>query len=231
MGDPMPVPLVAINGQLPAATLDKKPLPISGRRFRLPVTLEGAQMTDTPQPEPAYATPQPRKKGTPLWVFALIALAVLGLGTCVYKGVQAFGALSERGEASVELAKTFLTDGMANADDPIYSRRIEITQENIDQLNRFFPQFGAVSDYSDAACNMQSVANTDASKSGTFTTCTLRIEAEASPGTVTVTWVREDEMWKLFGFFVNYDSNAVLMEKAEKLDALEAEREAADQTE
>lgn len=37
-------------------------------------------------------------------------------------------------------------------------------------------------------------------------------------------------MWKLFGFFVNYDSNAVLMEKAEKLDALEAEREAADQT-
>jgi hypothetical protein len=78
---------------------------------------------------------------------------------------------------------------------------------------------------------MQSVANIDASKSGTFTTCTLRIEAEASPGTVTVTWVREDEMWKLFGFYVNYDSTAVLMEKAEKLDALEAERESADQTE
>ncbi len=179
-------------------------------------------MTDTSQPEPAYTVPQSqKKKGPPLWVFGLIALAFLGLGTCVFKGVQAFGAMSERADASVELAKQFLTDGMADEGDPIYSRRLEITQEQIDKLDRFFQQFGTVTDYSDAMCNIQTSANTDPSKAGTFATCSLRIEAEHSPGTVTVSWLREDQMWKMAGFHVNFDDNTILIEKAEKLDALE----------
>ena len=90
----------------------------------------------------------------------------------------------------------------------------------VDNINRFFAQFGPVSEYSVPNCTMNTTANTDAAKSGTFATCVLQIQAEHSPGTVTVTWVREDETWKLGGFYVNFHDNSVLMDKAEKLDAL-----------
>ncbi len=183
-------------------------------------------MTDAPQPQPSYAIVEKPKKGIPLWVFGLIALAFIGLGTCIFNGVKLFGAIGERSEASVEVSKAFLTDGMPAADDPIYSRRMDLTQEKVDNINRFFAQFGPVSEYSVPNCTMNTTANTDAAKSGTFATCVLQIQAEHSPGTVTVTWVREDETWKLGGFYVNFHDNSVLMDKAEKLDALEAAGEA-----
>ena len=183
-------------------------------------------MTDS---QPTYVPQKTPKKGIPLWVFALIALGVIGLGTCVYGGVKMFGAISERSTASVEVAKAYMKDGLPAADDPIYSRRMGITQEKVDSTNRFFSQFGRVSEYSDATCNLKSSANTNAAKSGTFATCVLQIQAEHSPGTVTVTWVREDEAWKLGGFYVNFHDNSVLMDKAEKLDALEAASESSEE--
>jgi hypothetical protein len=182
-------------------------------------------MTDS---QPAYVQQPVPKKGMPRWVFALIALGVLGLGTCVYSGVKMFGAISDRSAASLEVSKAFLTDGLPDAGDPIYAKRLDITQETVDSTNRFFAQFGPVSEYSDASCNLKASANTNAAQSGTFATCVLQIQAEHSPGTVTVTWVREEETWKLGGFYVNFHDNSVLMDKAEKLDAMEAADESAD---
>ena len=76
-----------------------------------------------------------------------------------------------------------------------------------------------MSEFSDAACNVRSAANTDAAKSGTFADCTLTVVSEHSPGVVSVQWVREDEMWKIIGMNVTYSDQRVLLDKAEQADA------------
>ena len=176
-------------------------------------------MSDTTGPQPYEQSRPPRKSRKVFWIVGGLVIATVLLGTCINGGVKAFQAVSARSEATDKLVRQYFADGLPAATDPIYSRRIEITQKAVDDTNRYIRQYGAVSEFSDAACNVRSAANTDAAKSGTFADCTLTVVSEHSPGVVSVQWVREDEMWKIIGMNVTYSDQRVLLDKAEQADA------------
>jgi hypothetical protein len=163
--------------------------------------------------------PPKRKSRTLWWVLGGGLLALLVLGTCINSGVKAFKALGARGDASREMAKRLLEDGFPNVGDPIYSSRVSATQEQVDKINRYIGHFGRVTEYGEPQCTLRSAANMDKSKSGTFADCVLAIQAEHSPGRVTINWVRESEEWKLFGAHVTFTDQSVLLDKAEQVDS------------
>lgn len=177
-------------------------------------------MTETSDPRPYEQIPPPRKSRRVWWILGGLALVLILLGTCIKGGIDAFGAINARSQATTELAKDFMANGLAAADDPIYSRRAGVTPEAVENLNRLIGQYGKTSAFTSPTCGMVSSANINAAASGTFSTCTLSAKAELSPVDITVQWVREDETWKLLGFQINYTDNTVLLEKAERLDAL-----------
>lgn len=177
-------------------------------------------MTDTAGPKPYEQSPEPRKSRKVYWIVGSLILAAIVLGTCVNGGMKAFKAVSARSAATDEIVRQFMADGLPPASDPIYSRRIEITQKAVDDTNRYIRQYGAVTEFSPPNCTVRSAANTDAAKSGTFADCAMSVVSEESPGRVTVQWMREEEVWKIIGFNVAYSDQSVLLDKAEQADKL-----------
>lgn len=182
-------------------------------------------MNQTPA-DPDYAiAPPPRKSRRLWWIIGGLAVVAVLLATCVKGGLDVFAAISARAEASKTLAEQVMQAGLPAAGDPVYARRAEITQEAVDSANRYMRQFGSVSGFSDAVCQIHSAANTDANQSGTFANCALSAAAEHSPVNISVRWVREDETWKLFGFSADFPDQSVLLDKAEALDRLANEED------
>tara|TARA_R110002020_G_scaffold83397_2_gene207207 strand:+ start:112357 stop:112947 length:591 start_codon:yes stop_codon:yes gene_type:complete len=177
-------------------------------------------MTDTAGPKPYEQSPEPRKSRKVYWIVGSLILAAVVLGTCVNGGIKAFKAVSARSAATDEIVRQFMADGLPPASDPIYSRRIEITQKAVDDTDRYIRQYGAVTEFSSPNCTIRSAANTDAAKSGTFADCAMSVVSEESPGRVTVQWVREDDAWKIIGFNVTYSDQSVLLDKAEQADKI-----------
>jgi hypothetical protein len=177
-------------------------------------------MNDTP----AYAQAAPQRKSRRKWWIAgsLVVVAVL-LGTCIKGGMDLFAAVSARTKATENLVRSAMKDGLPSTDDPVYARRAGVTQEAIDTTNRYMKQFGRVSGFSDAVCEIVSAANTDPVQSGTFGNCSMTATAERSPVVIEVRWVREDEAWKLLFFNAGFTDQTVLLEKAEELDRRKSE--------
>jgi hypothetical protein len=172
-------------------------------------------MNDTP----AYAQAAPQRKSRRKWWIAGILLGVVVLlGTCIKGGMDLFAALGARTEATEEFVRKAMKDGLPPADDPIYARRAGVTQEQVDASNRYVKQFGAVSDFSAAVCQINSSANIDPTQSGTFGDCSMTASSEHSPVNIYVGWVREDEVWKIFRFDASFTDQTVLIEKAEEFD-------------
>lgn len=182
-------------------------------------------MAQTPNEVPDYSAPKPKTSRKLYWIVGGVVLGLILLGTCVRAGVSAFSAVAERMTATHDIAQTFLTDGLPAADDSIYARRAGVTPEAVDQLNRLIKMFGKLESVGTAACTVQSVANTNPAKAGTFANCSLTAKAEFSPAHVAVVWVREDKIWKIYAFNVQYTDQSVLLDKAERAD--EAAEEAA----
>lgn len=178
--------------------------------------------------EPPYAHTDGKRKSRRVWWIAgaLLLVAIL-LGTCIKGGVDLFSAISARSEATVELVEKFMTEGLPSADDPVFARRAGVTPEAISKLQDLMDQFGPVSDFSAATCNMRSAANIDANQSGTFADCYMTASSELSPVNIYVGWVREDEVWKVLSLNVNYSDDSMLIEKAKELDRLAKEKEGA----
>lgn len=183
-------------------------------------------MTDSGDAQPYEQTARPRKSRRIWWIGGIGLLLIVLLGTCVRGGIDLFKAVSARNAATEELAHRFLTEGLPPADDPIYARRAGVSQDSLDALSRFVRQFGKVSDFSPATCNIVSSANSNPALSGTFGNCSLTAQAEHSPVIISVTWVQEDEIWKLLNFHANFTDNSVLIEKAERLDQIATEEQA-----
>lgn len=163
---------------------------------------------------------RPRKSRLGWWIAGISLVLVLLLGTCVKGGMDAYRALTARAAETEEFARYVMRNGLPPQGDPVYARRMSITQADVDAMNRYMRQFGRVSSYSQAACSIVSSANSDPVESGTFGNCFLTAEAQHSPVNITVRWVREDDAWKLHAFNVNYTDLSVLVEKAEQLDQI-----------
>ncbi|KCZ54326.1 hypothetical protein HY29_14920 [Hyphomonas beringensis] len=164
-----------------------------------------------------YAPPE-RKSRKLWWIVGGIVLALVLLGTCVRGGVSLFQALSDRSEASRDFAERVMEEGVPPPDDPIYSRRLDVTQAEIDEVDRYIRSFGQVTEYGVPGCNMRTSADIDKDKSGTFADCTLTIETEQSPGIVTIDWVKDDAVWKVLGLNVWFSDESVLADQADPAD-------------
>ncbi|MBU1287091.1 MAG: hypothetical protein KJ871_05135 [Alphaproteobacteria bacterium] len=175
-------------------------------------------MTEAAGSKPYEQSPEPRKSRKVYWIVGSLILSAIVLGTCINGGMKAYKAVSARNTATDALVRQFLTDGLPPATDPIYSRRIEITQKAVDDTDRYIRLYGAVTEYGAPGCTVRSAANTEAAKSGTFGDCAMSVVSEKSPGRVTVQWVREDDDWKVIGFNVAYSDQSVLLDKAEQAD-------------
>ena len=150
-------------------------------------------MTQTPEAAPGYAVPPPKKSRAWMWIVGSLVLAAVALGTCVKGAYSAYGAISERAEASQELGKRFLQTGIPPADDPIYSKRGGFTEEGLDKVRRMLALYGKVYAVERGNCNIVSRAGVGNGPSGTFATCASIINSTESPGTLTIWWTREDE--------------------------------------
>lgn len=182
-------------------------------------------MSEPDATQPYEQTPAPRKSRRLWWILGGGALLLYVLGSCVKGGIDLYKAVTARNAATEMLAQRFMAEGLPSADDPVYARRAGVDQASLDSLNRFMKQFGKVSEFTPASCNIVSSANADPAQSGTFANCTLAAKAELSPVTIAVRWVREDETWKLLDFQTHFTDNTVLIDKAEKLDRIEAGEE------
>ena len=179
------------------------------------------------QDTPEYvAAPPPKKSRKMYWIIGGIVLVLVLLGTCIKGGVDAYSALSERSDATVELVETFLNDGIPGPADPIHSRRSNVTDEAVSNVQRMVTLYGRVSDVEGGLCNIVSKTGIGNGPNGTFATCNVTFKSEHSPGKATVVWIREDETWKVYAFNVNYDDQSVLLDRAEKGAELEAEEAA-----
>lgn len=183
-------------------------------------------MSEPDTTQPYEQTPAPRKSRRLWWIIGGGALLLYVLGSCVKGGIDLYKAVTARNAATEMLAQRFMDEGLPPADDPVYARRAGVEQGSLDSLNRFMKQFGKVSEFTPASCNIVTSAHSDPAQSGTFANCTLAAKAELSPVTIAVRWVREDETWKLLDFQTHFTDNTVLIDKAEKLDRLEAGEEA-----
>lgn len=171
--------------------------------------------TDTP---PYAQTEPPRKSRRLWWILGILAIAAILLGTCVKGGMDLFKSVAARQQATYDLARQFLSEGLPEADDPIFSKRANVTPEALAKLQSMMDQFGAISNYSDAVCTLTTAANTNRDASGTFGQCYMSAVSEHSPLNISVRWVREGEDWKVLAFNLNYSDMTVLLEKAKQSD-------------
>jgi len=176
-------------------------------------------MTDNKPGAADYQYAPPKRKSYKVWwIVGGVVLALILLGSCVRGGVSLYQAIGERLEATRDLAERVMEDGLPPVGDPIYSRRLEVTQTDVDKMNRYIRHFGQVTEYGEPGCNMRSTADINKEKSGTFADCALTIEAEKSPGVVTINWVKDDEDWKVWGIHVRFSDQTVLLDKADQAD-------------
>ncbi|WP_146617158.1 hypothetical protein [Hyphomonas pacifica] len=176
-------------------------------------------MTDNKPGAADYQYAPPKRKSYKVWwIVGGVVLALILLGTCVRGGVSLYQAISERSEATRDLAERVMEDGLPPAGDPIYSHRVTAAQADIDKATRYIQHFGQVTEYGDPGCNMRSTADINKEKPSTFADCALTIEAEQSPGVVTVNWVKDNEDWKVWGIYVRFSDQSVLLDKADQAD-------------
>jgi hypothetical protein len=163
-------------------------------------------VNDIPE-TPRYATDAPRKSRKGWWIGGAFIAAALLLGMCVKGGIDVYGAIKARGEATVEAASQFMRDGLPPEGDPIYSQRASIIQPAVDQLNELIAVYGPGSKFEEPTCGMVSKANTDAAQPGTFSQCTVTAQTRRSTANISMQWVREDGAWKVLSFHVNYSND------------------------
>lgn len=180
-------------------------------------------MSDTAGLQPYEQSPKPRKSRKVFWIVGGLILVAVGLGTCIKGGIGLFEVVADRNEATESLVRVWLSDGLPDAADPIYAQRGNISQDMIENASRYIRQYGEVSEFSAAGCNVRKAANIDSSQSGTFADCGMTVVSEHSPGVVQVQWVKEDETWKVLGFNVAYSDQSVLLDKAERADEMRTE--------
>lgn len=150
---------------------------------------EGAvHMTDTKDIPPYAGMEPPRKSRRIWWISGIVIVVLILLGTCVKGGVDLFQAVSARQQATSDLARQFLSGQAPEAEDPIFSKRANVTPEALAQLQTLMDQFGPVSDYSDAVCTLTTAANTNKDASGTFGECQMTAVSKHSPVVVYVRW-------------------------------------------
>lgn len=183
-------------------------------------------MTSTEQATPGYAVEPPRKSRKWVWIIGGVILGAVVLGTCVKGVVTGFSALSERSDATVALVEEFLNDGIPGEGDPTYSRRANVKDEAVDNLQRLVTLYGPVSDVEGGLCNVVTRSGVGNGPNGTFATCEVTFETESSPGMASIVWTREDETWKVYSFSVHYTDQTLLLDKAEKGAEMDTEEEA-----
>lgn len=170
-------------------------------------------MNSANEPRPYEDILPERKSRKGLWILGILLVLVFLLGTCIKGSIDAFAAVRARNEATRELAIEFMRDGLPDVSDPIYAKRGQANQKAIDDLNDLIEIYGKTTKYSEATCGMVTSANTDASKAGTFSSCTLTAQARRSNVAISVDWVREDQAWKIMDFNVNYSNDAPYLER------------------
>ena len=137
-------------------------------------------------------------------VIGLIAVAVLGLGTCVANFTRLNKSAAEMQPVSRAFIDEALETGLPAATDGIWSEFSEVTEEQLNHIRNAMAFYSDVERIGETSCNAQSIARSNG-LSGTFVICSTPLEYAATNGRILLTWRREADDWKVVRFLAQYD--------------------------
>ncbi len=157
------------------------------------------------QPAFGYREPKKQKGSKRWWILALVALGILGLGTCSWTFYGLFQQMLDRQAATTEFMQDVYTNGIPAADSEVYHPDGQITQSAIDGVKDLAQPYGTPIEIGSPSCTVRVSANTTASENGSFADCTAMIEYSVSSGRFDTYWKKQDETWKVLGFYLHFD--------------------------
>lgn len=144
---------------------------------------------------------EPKKSRTPWGWLIGGGLFVLLFGSCVYALMGIFANIGEVQPLDDAFIAQAIEDGLPAADDSIYAKGAGVTEADVQAVREMITNLGAMNEIGQASCNAESSTGTE--KSGQFVYCNRSVDFEVSNSTVSTTWVKQDDVWKLERFNVN----------------------------
>lgn len=164
-----------------------------------------------PRPYASDSVPptyESRKRGGRGWLYfgiAISLLLILAIGTCAWGISGMLSINAERADASRQFIQQVGEDGLPPVDDQIYHAEFSSSQEDIDSLNAFMQPYGGPVSMDDPSCSVFFSAGTTESENGGRSECVTQVAYSESGARVDIIWKAEDEVWKLYYFFINYE--------------------------
>jgi|GEM_PF-2921453 len=133
--------------------------------------------------------------------YGALALVILGIGSCVFLFGGLFKDASERREPTAELVRTAFTDGLPPAGE--WSDKAGVSEAQVGQLEGFIQALGAPPEGLDFSCSASAQSDTSDRPDGRFVSCEQDIDYANRTMKTQIVWSREDDEWKLMGYFIN----------------------------
>lgn len=137
-----------------------------------------------------------------------VTAIILLLGTCTWGFSGLFKDMSTVSDLTTETAEDFLTNGLPEYADTIYSPEGDFTAESIELLEDLLVELRPIKSVDDPSCNANFNYSTN-ELSGRFVSCLSIVTFDQSSGRLETVWRFESEDWRLLKFYVHIDDAGV----------------------
>ena len=133
--------------------------------------------------------------------YGVLALVIIGIGSCAWLFAGLAKDASAMREPTAVLVRTAYADGLPEASE--WSPKAGVSEAQVQQLEGFIRALGEPPESLEFDCGASARSDSTDRPDGRFVSCEKDIAYANRTMTTQVVWSKEDEDWKLMGYFIN----------------------------
>jgi hypothetical protein len=133
--------------------------------------------------------------------YGVLALVIIGIGSCAWLFAGLAKDASAMREPTAQLVRTAFSDGLPEASE--WSPKAGVSQDQLAQLEGFIRALGEPPADVEFDCGASARSDSTDRPDGRFVSCEKDIAYANRTMTTKIVWSKEDEEWKLMGYFIN----------------------------